>query len=380
MILFLFALLYIPICLGNHLNQPLKISFGDGSYIEHKYRSDGTYYGRFERERIISTVNGGTSTSTSLRSLSLTKTGDFILENTIPKRLYIDGGYIDINFNTNTTSYKYYIYDHQGSVRAVLNSSGTVIQSTDYSAYGVPSTRYQMNADNRFHLGLEWQPMKGLYGYYNNARFRDALLAGTFLQQDPLAEKYYPFSPYHYGMNNPLKYTDKTGEALDLVWDIGNVIYDISQAISSHIQGNHQEAQDYWKDAAFDIGAAIVPGIPAGATKVLKYTDDTVDLNKGISKYSDIPNPKKIGIGKKTTPYQRKQILEKNRRLNNGELRSDGDGRLLNKPTKNIKGQKADLNQAEIDHIIPKSKGGTNENSNLQVLSKEENLKKGNKL
>ena len=197
----------------NHLNQPLKISFGDGSYIEHKYRSDGTYYGRFERERIISTVNGGTSTSTSLRSLSLTKTGDFILENTIPKRLYIDGGYIDINFNTNTTTYKYYIYDHQGSVRAVLNSSGTVIQSTDYSAYGVPSTRYQMNADNRFHLGLEWQPMKGLYGYYNNARFRDALLAGTFLQQDPLAEKYYPFSPYHYGAGNPLRFTDRTGEA-----------------------------------------------------------------------------------------------------------------------------------------------------------------------
>ena len=138
---------------------------------------------------------------------------DLITENTIPKRLYIDGGYIDINFNTNTTSYKYYIYDHQGSVRAVLNSSGTVIQSTDYSAYGVPSTRYQMNADNRFHLGLEWQPMKGLYGYYNNARFRDALLAGTFLQQDPLAEKYYPFSPYHYGAGNPLRFTDRTGEA-----------------------------------------------------------------------------------------------------------------------------------------------------------------------
>ena len=129
---------------------------------------------------------------------------DLITENTIPKRLYIDGGYIDINFNTNTTSYKYYIYDHQGSVRAVLNSSGTVIQSTDYSAYGVPSTRYQMNADNRFHLGLEWQPMKGLYGYYNNARFRDALLAGTFLQQDPMADKYYGFSPYHYGACNPL--------------------------------------------------------------------------------------------------------------------------------------------------------------------------------
>ena len=37
------------------------------------------------------------------------------------------------------------------------------------------------------------------------------------------------------------------------------------------------------------------------------------------------------------------------------------------------------MNQAEIDHIIPRSKGGTNKSSNLQVLSKEENLKKGNK-
>jgi filamentous hemagglutinin len=37
------------------------------------------------------------------------------------------------------------------------------------------------------------------------------------------------------------------------------------------------------------------------------------------------------------------------------------------------------MNQAEVDHIEPRSKGGTNENTNLQVLSKEENIKKGNR-
>lgn len=37
------------------------------------------------------------------------------------------------------------------------------------------------------------------------------------------------------------------------------------------------------------------------------------------------------------------------------------------------------MNQAEVDHIIAKSKGGTNDSSNAQVLSKEENLKKSNK-
>ena len=35
------------------------------------------------------------------------------------------------------------------------------------------------------------------------------------------------------------------------------------------------------------------------------------------------------------------------------------------------------MNQAEVDHIQPKSKGGSNSNDNLRVISKEENLRKG---
>ncbi len=54
--------------------------------------------------------------------------------------------------------------------------------------------------------------------------------------------------------------------------------------------------------------------------------------------------------------------------------------KILDMPTQSKKGQKANMNQAEIDHITPKSKGGTNSSSNAQVLSKEENLKKGNRI
>ena len=111
--------------------------------------------------------------------------------------------------------------------------------------------------------------------------------------------------------------------------------------------------------------------------------DDVVDAARGVEFsrvciYRDIPNPRNAGPGKITTAKQRRLLLERNREVNGGVLRSDGDGRILNMPRKNLKGEKADMNQAEVDHIMPKSKGGANTNDNLQILSKEENLRKSN--
>lgn len=195
----------------NHINQPVVFTFSDGSTLTNTYRSDGTHTGYTEKSAYISSLSdGGLGNGFSLNFVNYI--GDFETKGISPTRVYVDGGYVDLYNWGDSTVYHYYVSDNQGSVRAVIDETGTLVQATDYSAYGVPSSRYAGTADNnRKHLGLEWQPMKGLYGYYNNARFRDAMLAGTFHQQDPLAEKYYPFSPYSYGMNNPLRYTDQTG-------------------------------------------------------------------------------------------------------------------------------------------------------------------------
>lgn len=84
-------------------------------------------------------------------------------------------------------------------------------------------------------------------------------------------------------------------------------------------------------------------------------------------------------LEKKFTQKQKAEILQANMNANGGVLRSDGDGRVLNMPKRNIKGQKADMNQAEVDHVKARSKGGSNKSNNAQVLSKEENLKKYNR-
>jgi 5-methylcytosine-specific restriction endonuclease McrA len=59
-------------------------------------------------------------------------------------------------------------------------------------------------------------------------------------------------------------------------------------------------------------------------------------------------------------------------------LKSDKSGKVLDPPSQSKKGIPANMNQAEIDHVKARSKGGSNSNSNMQVLSKEENLKKRN--
>lgn len=99
----------------NIYNQPLKITFEDGSYIQHNYRSDGTNVGRTERETVISTVNGGSNTAIRYTYRDIHRIGDFELRSTVPKRVYIDNGYIDLNDNE-TYAYNYYVHDNQGSV------------------------------------------------------------------------------------------------------------------------------------------------------------------------------------------------------------------------------------------------------------------------
>ena len=75
---------------------------------------------------------------------------------------------------------------------------------------------------------------------------------------------------------------------------------------------------------------------------------------------------------------QRRETLKENA-TRNGGLRDDQDGTPLVYPQRPRKGVRPPDNEAQIDHVVPRSKGGTNDYSNLRVRSRKANGQKSNK-
>ncbi|EGH14493.1 hypothetical protein PSYMP_27843 [Pseudomonas amygdali pv. morsprunorum str. M302280] len=95
--------------------------------------------------------------------------------------------------------------------------------------------------------------------------------------------------------------------------------------------------------------------------------------------YSSIENPPNFGPGKDFTLRQKQEALELNKAANDGVVRSDASGVELVKPQKSQRGVTPDPNEWQFDHIDPKSCGGTNCSSNLQILSRQENRTKSDR-
>ena len=122
------------------------------------------------------------------------------------------------------TEVRYFLTDHLGSVRAVVNSGCEVLERNDYQPFGkrwvTPSMPVSDNRD-RFN-GKEDQSFAGLPFLDYGARMYD-YERGRWLTQDRFAEKYYSIGQYNYCAGNPVNYIDIKGDSLMII-DMASII------------------------------------------------------------------------------------------------------------------------------------------------------------
>jgi len=144
--------------------------------------------------------------------------GNMIYEDGKLKRILIDGGYIEGGV------YHYYLTDHLGNNRLVVNSSGTVVQKNHYYPFGMAFAETSATEQGKqpYKFGnKELDQMHGLNQYDYSTRYYDPAIA-RFTTPDPLAEKYYNISPYAYCLNNPIRYVDLRGDSVSVNQTITN--------------------------------------------------------------------------------------------------------------------------------------------------------------
>ena len=189
----------------NSLNLPTNITYSTGSTIAYTYDAAG---------KKLHVAYGSPSSTTDY-------CGNMIYENGALKQILIDDGYV--TFSGTTPVYHYYLKDHQGNNRVVLNASGTIEQVNHYFPYGYLYGESTNSGVQPYkYNGKEFDMMHGLHWYDYGARHYDPCIM-RFTTMDPMCEKYYHLSPYAYCGNNPINAVDMKGDSLTLIGERNNI-------------------------------------------------------------------------------------------------------------------------------------------------------------
>ena len=231
----------------DNMNRPVRIQFHNGNVTEHIYTPDGRRIRTRHTTAVPNAVElavGETHTLTPQQTLSHTTTdyvGNFVFEGGEFKRYNFDDGYIFPYWKPDTHTYcqgyNYYVKDHQGNIRMIVNNNGTVSQVNHLTAYGASmGNSYNQEFNKYKYNGKELDRMHGLDIYDYGARQYDPAI-GSFTSMDPLAEKSYNVSPYVYCHANPVMRIDPDGMDDFLLKKNGQLI------LTKVVEGNTDKIQ-----------------------------------------------------------------------------------------------------------------------------------------
>jgi|GEM_PF-6631493 RHS repeat-associated protein len=170
--------------------------------------SNTTLSGTYQAQNLI-TID----TNVSVSGTATLKAGNTI--NLKPGFTASSGCNLTITVGAVTSDKYYYLKDHLGSIRVVVDTVGEIVSYSDYDAWGMILNGRSSNfgfADDKYKFtGKELDTETGYFHF--GARAYDGRI-GRWNVIDPLFEKYPNVSPYNYALNNPLRYIDPNGKFL----------------------------------------------------------------------------------------------------------------------------------------------------------------------
>lgn len=210
----------------NSLNLPSTLQFANANSTNYLYDADGMKRRVIHKTAIANiSVPMGQIKELANSQISQTNTTDYcsnvIYENGVLSMILTEEGYVTLNGDI--PIYHYYLKDHQGNNRIVMNQNGTTVEQVNhYYPFGVLFEEGLATSDQNYkYNSKELDRMHGLDWYDYEARHYDTAL-GRFTVMDPLAEKYYWISSYTYCLNNPTNLIDPDGRDWYRVKDENN--------------------------------------------------------------------------------------------------------------------------------------------------------------
>ena len=244
-------------------NLPVTIYKTSGSTVQYYYDAAGNRIQKYDGSAntwYVQGPDGKTEVITTATQTAPTYTMDNIGQ---------------ILRNGTTITRYYYLKDHLGSIKMMVDASGNVQSYNDYYPHGMtmPGRSGVMGADTRYKFTGKERDIESGFDYFG-ARYYDSRIA-RWMSVDPLANKYPEIAPYIYTHNDPINRFDPDGKG-DLTGQQKKeeAAQDISNGTKAIAEGK--------KEAARAIKVIVTIGAETPAAKVEKGSTK-VELKAGAT-------------------------------------------------------------------------------------------------
>ncbi len=204
----------------------------------------------------------------------------------------------------------YYIKDHLGSVRMIIDKNGKVKAFDDYYPYGLVMPGRSLNmamADERFKFNGKEQDTETGYLAFGK-RYYDPLRC-QFNSVDRFDTKFPSLSGYQYAACNPSRYIDKNGDSIAVLNNNSNNALTLLQQQAksdakriSIVNGFVMVNREGYEKGSNDFIDKIIVGVDAKEKIGLEITDKgAISIGEGINEKTNTPVLEGSVINESTT-------------------------------------------------------------------------------